>query len=264
MTPGPELAELHRFAMALADEADAIALRYFGAGLQPERKPDRTLVTLADTEIEELLRARIGAAYPPHAVLGEEYGESGASAWRWIVDPIDGTHNFVRTIPVFATLIGLERDGEVILGVASAPAIGWRWDAVSGGGAFASGPASARRAISVSRIGSWQQAQVLYSSLRYFEGIGVGGRVRALIRRSWRDRGLGDFWGYMLVAQGAAELMLEAGLSPWDLAAPMAIVTEAGGRLTNLRGEPTIHGPGAIASNGALHTEVVDALALVP
>ena len=261
MTGEAELSELHRFALALADEADGIALRYFGAGLVPERKPDRTLVTLADTEIEQLLRARIGALHPSHAVLGEEYGESNArSAWRWIVDPIDGTHNFVRGIPVFATLIGLEREGEVVLGVASAPAIGWRWDAVSGGGAFAGGPAGGRRAIRVSRVARWQEAQLLYSSLRYFDELGVGERVRALIRRSWRDRGLGDFWGYMLVAQGAAELMLEPRLAAWALAAPMAIVTEAGGRLTNLRGDPTIHGPGAIASNGAFHAEVVEAL----
>lgn len=250
------------FALACADAADAIALRFFREAVEIAEKPDRTFVTEADTAIERLLRERIADAFPGHGVVGEEEGDDGVEATaRWYLDPIDGTHNFIRGIPLFGILIALEHEGELQLGVLSAPALGSRWYAARGLGAWAVhrfGPESGRpRRIGVSAVDRLEAAQLLYGSAMDIEASGKAPGFRSLLGRVWRDRGFGDFWGYALVAEGAAEAMIEADLSAWDLAAPTVLVEEAGGRITDLAGQRTIRGGSALASNGLLHDELL-------
>jgi histidinol-phosphatase len=250
------------FALACCDEADALALRHFRRDLIIETKPDRTFVTEADQAIERQIRERIAEEYPDHGIVGEEFGtEAGGGSVRWYIDPIDGTHNFMRGIPLFGTLLGLEADGELQVGVMSAPALGGRWFARRGGGAWATtaiGPdAGLRRRIAVSRVGQLVDAHLLYGSSREISDSGAAPGFPALIGDVWRDRGLGDFWGYALVAEGAAEAMVEVGPKSWDLAAPLVIVEEAGGRLTDLRGDRTIHAGTVLATNGLIHDEVL-------
>lgn len=251
-------------ALAIADEADALALVGFRGDLQVRAKPDRTFVTQVDTAIERHVRERIHDAYPAHGLIGEEEGvvDAGASV-RWYIDPIDGTHNFMRGVPLFGTLLGVERDGEPQVGVLSAPALRERWFAWRGGGAWASGAAGTApgetRRLHVSTVGRLAEAQLLYSSPRDIEPYAPG--FRDLVGRAWRDRGFGDFWGYALVAQGAAEAMIEVGMSAWDLAAPQVLIEEAGGRVTDFGGRRTIHEPTMVASNGLLHEELLAGLA---
>lgn len=254
------------FALACADAADAVALRYFRHAVEVREKPDRSFVTEADTAIERLLRERIADAYPWHGIVGEEEGVVGDdAAARWYLDPIDGTHNFMRGIPLFGILLALEVDGELQLGVLSAPGLGSRWYAARGAGAWAvhrfGTEAGEPRRIGVSSVDRLEGAHLLYRSLPDIEATGTGPGFRALQGRVWRSRGFGDFWGYALVAEGAAEAMVEADLSPWDLAAPTVLVEEAGGRITDLAGRRTIHGRSALASNGWLHEEMLRALA---
>ena len=222
-------------------------------------------MTQADTAIERMIRERIAAAYPDHGLVGEEFGTAdGTSDVRWYIDPIDGTHNFMRGVPLFGTLLAVEQAGELGVGVMSAPALGERWYARRGGGAWAvgsNGPtAGTPRQIRVSRVGAVADAQVLYSSPLAIEGSGEAPGFDALIRSAWRDRGFGDFWGYALVAEGAAEAMVEVGPSSWDLAAPSVVVEEAGGRMTDIHGERTVHAGTALATNGILHDEIVERL----
>lgn len=252
---------LLRFAHELLDETDAIALRHVAGGLTVSTKPDRTLVTQADIEIETHLRDRIADAFPTHTVAGEEFGvaEDGGDG-RWIMDPIDATHNIVRGIEIFATLLAFERNGELQVGVVSAPAMHRRWWATRGGGA------SLRvdevvRSVHVSKIEALANAQIAFSTLRGLDAAGLGDGLRRLAGASWRDRGFGDFWGHMLVAQGSAEAMLEYGVSPWDMAAPHLIVTEAGGQMTDLDGRSSWSGPQVVSSNGLLHHRVLETLA---
>jgi histidinol-phosphatase len=253
--------DLRDFALELLDETDAIALRHLARGLTVDTKADATLVTQVDTEIEELLRMRIAAAFPDHGFLGEELGSvAGDGVTRWIVDPIDGTHNLVRGIPVFATLIAVEREGRLVAAAISAPALSRRWHAVRGGGAFARDLIGERR-IHVSRVAELGEAQVLSSGLQPMHRAGYGDAVARLANSVWRDRGFGDFWGYMLVAEGAAEVMLEIGPTLWDLAAPALILEEAGGRMTDFSGQASYEGPQALATNGRLHDAVVSLLA---
>jgi histidinol-phosphatase len=249
-------------ALGWCDEADAISVGQFRRNPVTTRKPDRSFVTEADTAIERLLRERIADAYPDHGVLGEEYGSAAAGASvRWIVDPIDATHNYLRGVPVFATLIAVERDGELQAGVISAPALGARWYAWRGGGAWASGPlggaggGSAPRRLAVTAIADLAEAQVLYAGTREVEAA-TGGGLGRLVDRAWRERGFGDFWGYALLAEGAAEVMVEVGLSIWDTAAPAVLVEEAGGRVTNFAGERQFDGATLLATNGVLHDTV--------
>lgn len=251
-----ELDELLRFGHAICDEADALAMRHFGGALTVERKPDATLVSQADTEIEALLRERIAGRFPAHAVLGEELGDEGSGEWRWIIDPIDATHNFVRRIPVFGTLLALERAGALIMGVVSAPALRTRWFASSGGGAFLR-DASGERRIHVSAVDRLAESQVLTSTIRGLTDAGRGRSLTTITGAAWRDRGFGDFWGHVLVAQGSAEAMLEHGPAPWDLAAPCAILSEAGGRMTDFSGRPSWSGPEVLSSNALVHAELL-------
>jgi histidinol-phosphatase len=244
-------------ALAACDEADATALAYFRREVEIERKPDRSFVTAADREIERALRERIRATYPEHGLVGEEYGtEAGAASIRWYIDPIDATHNFIRGVPVFATLLAVEKDGEVQVGVVSAPAMRERWYAWRGGGAWSRGIDGERR-VRVSRVAGVHDAQLLYGSAREDVESGLMPGFDALMSAAWRERGFGDFWGYALVAEGAAEAMLETGMHPWDLAAPQVLVEEAGGRVTDVDGVRRIDAPSFVASNGLVHEEVL-------
>jgi histidinol-phosphatase len=260
-----ELRSWLELALSCADEADKMALASFRRDVRVDSKPDRSLVTETDRAIEERIRAAIRERYPDHGLIGEEYGEDGADASvRWYIDPIDGTHNFVRGIPLFGLLLGVERDGEMQVGVMSAPALRERWFAWRSGGAWASGSAGMAaeetRRLAVSGVSRIEDSQVLYGSPADVEESGLGPGLPRLLRRAWRDRGFGDFWGYALVAEGAAEAMIEVGVHPWDLAAPQVIVEEAGGRLTDLRGQRTIEGLSVLASNGSLHEELLAVL----
>ncbi|MDQ6710271.1 MAG: histidinol phosphatase [Candidatus Dormibacteraeota bacterium] len=250
-----ELDSLLTFAMGLADAADAIAMRHFRRDLKIDRKPDRTFVTQVDTAIEQELRQRIERAHPDHGVLGEEFGSTAGSANRWIIDPIDATHSFMRGLPMFATLLGLERDGEMQLGVISAPAMRERWHAARGHGAW-----SGSRQLHVSAIPRLAEAQVFYASRTAFTAVGKARAFDAVVEGAWRDRGFGDFWGYALVAEGTGEAMLEPELYPWDLAAPSIVVEEAGGRVTDFNGTRTHGGGSVVASNGLIHDEILERL----
>jgi len=242
-------------ALELADLADGITRSAFRSqDLVVSTKPDLTPVTDADKKVEEVLRAKLAEARPEDAVLGEEFGSSGPSgARRWIIDPIDGTKNFVRGIPVWATLIALhDEQGKGLVGVASAPVLGRRWWAARGEGAFANG-----EPINVSAVGRLQDAQVSYSSI---SGWPSPAPLLALAARVWRTRAFGDFWSHLLVAEGAADVGLDPIVSLWDLAALQVIVEEAGGRFTDLAGVARADGGSAVTTNGRLHDDVLAVL----
>ena len=244
------------FALELADLADAITTERFQADdLIVETKPDLSPVTEADRAVEQVLRKRIGEERPGHSVVGEEFGADDPGGARWILDPIDGTKNYLRGLPVWATLIALEREGRVEVGVASAPALARRWWAARGEGAFVNG-----RRIRVSKIADLSAAVLSYASLTSWEQHGLGEQFLTLARSCWRTRGFGDFWSHMLVAEGAADLAVEPEVELWDLAAPQVIVEEAGGRFTDLGGTPTPAGGSVVSSNGLLHDRVLTTL----
>ena len=251
-------------ALELADVADAITLaRFQAADLVVETKPDLTPVTEADTAVERTLRERLAEARPGDAIVGEEYGSTDTpeNGRRWIVDPIDGTKNYVRGIPVWATLLALQEGEETTVGVVSAPALRRRWWAAKGAGAFISdGLSDGPRRLRVSAVRALEDAQLCVSGLDGWDAAGATDRLLALARSCWRTRGFGDFWIYMLVAEGVAEIGCEAAVSLWDLAAPQVIVEEAGGTFTDLGGARTADGGDALATNGLLHEQ---ALALV-
>ncbi len=241
-------------AVAACDEADEIARRHFRRDLQITTKPDRTFVTQADTAIEERIRARLLDAFPDHGLVGEEFGtEAGDAAVRWYIDPIDGTHNYIRGVPLFGTLLAVERDGELQAAVMSAPALDGRWWAHRGGGAWARNRGEAPRRIHVSGVASLADAQILYGSGRDIADSGKAPGFERLLRDVWRERGFGDFWGYALLAEGAAEAMIEVELSPWDAAAPAVVIEEAGGRVTDLEGRRRIDSGTFLTTNGHLH-----------
>jgi histidinol-phosphatase len=243
----------------LADEADVLALaRFRDRSLVVSTKPDLTPVTEADRTVEQALRAGIGRARADHGILGEEFAPSQPdSPWQWILDPIDGTKNYVRGIPVWATCIALQHDGQPVVGVVSAPALGRRWWASRREGAFADGDP-----IGVSAVADIGDAQLSYDSVTGFESHGLGLRFLDLARRCWRTRGLGDFWSHVLVAEGAVDVAVEPEVSVWDVAAVQVIVEEAGGRFTDLAGNARPDGGSAVSTNGLLHDEVLAALAL--
>lgn len=247
------------FAHELADLADSIALpRFKAADLVVETKPDLTPVTEADRAVEEALRERIAANLPGDAVVGEEFGPGGsdqAASRRWIIDPIDGTKNYMRGIPVWATLLALEHNGETHTALVSAPALGHRWWAVKGEGALADG-----RPIHVSKVSRLEDAQLCFGGLRTWRKHGLLEQFLALAARCYRTRGFGDFWMHMLVAEGAADLATEMEVSLWDLASVKLIVEEAGGRFTDLAGQATPSGGTALSTNGLLHEEALEIL----
>jgi len=240
------------FALSLADDADAITMsRFRASGLRVETKPDLTPVSDADRAVEERLRGRIAAERRGERVLGEELGADEGEGERWILDPIDATKNYVRGIPVFATLIALEERVAVV----SAPALHRRWWATRGGGAWTAYGADGVRRLQVSAVGHVEDAVLAYTSLT-----GWGDGFRRLAARAWAARGYGDFWQYMLLAEGGVDACVERVVAHWDLAAPMLIVDEAGGRLTDLSGEARADGGSAVATNGLLHEDVLRAL----
>jgi histidinol-phosphatase len=251
-------------ALELADVADSITTaRFRAADLVVETKPDLTPVSEADTAVERSLRERLAEVRADDAIVGEEYGasETPASGRRWIVDPIDGTKNYVRGIPVWATLLALQEGDRVTVGVVSAPALGRRWWAASGAGAFMSdAPGQEPRRLKVSAIRALEDAQLCISGFDGWDENGGLERLLSLASNCWRTRGFGDFWTYMLVAEGVAEIGCEAVVSLWDLAACQVIVEEAGGTFTDLAGVRTAEGGDALATNGLLHEQ---ALALV-
>ena len=247
------------FAIELADIADAETLpRYRQRAFTVDRKEDHTEVTEADRGAETAIRRRIARTRPNDAVLGEEEGLVGdaGSSWRWIVDPVDGTSNFVKAVPIWATLIALEHEGELVVGVCSAPALGRRWWAARGSGACADGTA-----IHVSSTSDISAAHLAYSDIGSFARHGRGPQLTALTARAWRARGLGDFWMHVLVAEGAFDAAMEPIVSLWDLAALQVIVEESGGRFTNLAGEARSDGGSAVSSNNVLHNAILAALA---
>jgi histidinol-phosphatase len=256
--PEAELDAWLALARAACDEADGIARSAFRRDLQISTKPDRTFVTQADQAIERAIRARIHAAWPDHGLVGEEYGtEAGDAATRWYIDPIDGTHNFIRGVPLFGTLLAVEHDGELQAAVISAPALHGRWWARRGGGAWArSIDDDVPRRIRVSSVAALADAQLLYGSGHDIETSGAAPGFRGLVGDVWRERGFGDFWGYTLLAEGAAEAMVEVGLSSWDAAAPTVLIEEAGGRVTDFAGRRAIDAGSFLATNGLLHDEV--------
>ena len=249
-------------AQAACDEADALARAAFRRDLRITTKPDRTFVTETDTAIERAIRTRIAAAHPDHGLVGEEYGiEAGDATTRWYIDPIDGTHNFIRGVPLFGTLLAVEREGELQAAVLSAPALHERWWARRGGGAWARGADDdAPRRIHVSGVASLADAQLLYGSGHDIEASGRAPGFHALLGEVWRERGFGDFWGYALLAEGAAEAMVEVDLWPWDAAAPTVLIEEAGGRVTDLGGRRAIDSKTFLATNGLLHDEILKRL----
>ena len=261
-----ELRAWIELAVAACDEADGIALSHFRRDLEISTKPDRTFVTAADTAIERAIRSRLADAHPDHGVVGEEYGvEAGGASVRWYIDPIDGTHNYIRGIPLFGTLLAVERDGELQAAVLSAPALRERWWAWRGGGAWATGAAGSTgtRRLHVSTVRALGDAQLLYGSGHDIEVSGRAPGFRDLLGEVWRERGFGDFWGYALVAEGAAEAMVEVELLPWDAAAPMVLVEEAGGRVTDLDNRRAIDSGTFLTTNGLLHDEVRERLVRV-
>ena len=235
-------------ARRLADAADVISLPRFRSGLAIETKPDLTPVTEADRAVEVELRRILADERPGDAILGEEHGATGSGSRRWILDPIDGTRNYARGIPVWGTLIALEEDGVVQLGMVSAPALSHRWWAERGSGAFADGDQ-----VHVSAVSRIEDSVLSFA----FEDA-----VPMIARRAWHTRGLGDFWPYMLVAEGAVDGAVDAiGVNVWDVAAMQVVVEEAGGRFSDRQGEPRIDSRSGVASNGLIHDELLAALA---
>jgi histidinol-phosphatase len=257
--PSPYDADL-ALALALADTADAVtAARFRAADLRVETKPDLTPVSDADRAVERELREVIERERPGDGVVGEEYGDTGSGSRRWIVDPIDGTKNYVRGLPVWASLIALEVDGEVGVGVVSAPALGRRWWAARGSGAWAgpcAGGAGEAEQCRVSAVRDLGDAFVSYSSLDW-PGDGFGRLVDAV----WRTRAFGDFWSHVLVAEGCVDASLEPVVALWDVAPLQVIVEEAGGRFSDLTGAATPGGGSVVCSNGLLHDDVLATLA---
>jgi histidinol-phosphatase len=253
-----------RFAHVLVDAADDITMRRFRAlDLSVQAKPDLTPVTDADLATEESLRNVLRRARPRDAMLGEEYGQTGGASSRcWVIDPIDGTKNFVRGVPVWATLVALMADDRVTVGVVSAPALGRRWWAAEGGGAWTGRSLTKAAACRVSSVARMADASLSYSDLadwgeRRDAFVGLASSV-------WRSRAYGDFWSHVLVAEGAVDLSAEPVVSLWDLAALQIIVTEAGGIFTDLAGNARPDGGSVVCSNGLLHDEALSLLAASP
>jgi histidinol-phosphatase len=253
------------FALTLADRADAISLsRYRALDLKITTKPDNTPVTDADRAVEETIRTAIAAKYPADEIVGEEFGDSRQPSDSlnryWVIDPIDGTKNFLRGVPTWATLIALVVDGQVVVSVVSSPALYRRWYATRGNGAYLLENSAPPRPLNVSGVQTIADASIAYSDFQ-----GWGNRRNAfetLLDSAWRTRGVGDFWSHMLVAEGAVDAAIEPSLALWDMAALDLILTEAGGRFTSLDGVDGPFGPNAISSNSAIHTQVLSALNL--
>jgi histidinol-phosphatase len=249
----------YELAIEAAEVAGKLALAHFDCGVAVEWKKDQSPVTIADRDAETFIRQRVLAQFPQDGFLGEEHGEEpGSSGYRWIIDPIDGTRNFVRGIPIWGTLIGLQCRGELIAGVVRVPALGQTYRALRGDGAYRD-----NRRIHVSEIHALADAQLFYSGITWFHKAGCLDAFLELGGFTQRQRGFGDFYGFMLVAQGAGELMVDHGVHIWDIAALLPVIEEAGGRFTNWDGGLDLHRPDVLASNGRLHERALETLGKV-
>jgi histidinol-phosphatase len=262
---GPSLEDIRAdldLAISLADIADPISMARFRADdLVVETKPDLTPVSEADRSVEQAIRAELARVRPEDGILGEEFGTQGSQERRWVIDPIDGTKNYVRGVPVWSTLIGLMRGDEVVIGVVSAPALGRRWWAGRGLGAWATDPATTEpRRLQVSRVSTLRDASFSFSDTIGWAERGASAGLQQLTSHTWRQRAYGDFWSHMMVAEGAVDIAAEPQLETYDMAALIPIVNEAGGRITSFDGGSALGGGSAVTTNGLLHDAVIAAL----
>ncbi|MEX0833815.1 MAG: inositol monophosphatase family protein [Actinomycetota bacterium] len=244
------------FANEMADRAGEIAMSVFGGDFEVKAKADQTPVTEADLRIEAMVREALARAFPSDAILGEEEGKTGSADRVWVIDPIDGTKNFADGIQIWATLIGLAVEGVPVAGVVAAPALGERYEAAHGSGARLNGDS-----IRVSKTESMPEALVAYGGLEAWLGGPREDAFKGMVEDARRTRGLGDFWGHMLVARGAADAMIEPELRTWDTVAVQAIVEESGGRMTTFVGEQLSDRSSVLSTNGRLHDELMKRLA---
>jgi histidinol-phosphatase len=253
----PDWRSRYEQAIEITRRAGQVAMRYYDTALVVEWKGDLSPVTIADRETEEHLRASLEKAFPGDGFLGEEYGDTpGTTGYRWILDPIDGTRSFVRAIPIWAVLVGLEYKGELISGIVHSPPLGHTYHALRGNGCYRD-----ERRIHVSDQADLSKSLVFYSSLSWFLKAGREKEFLELVRRSERQRGFGDWYGFLLVAQGSGEVMVEHGVHAWDVGAIIPIVQEAGGRMSNWEGKIDLYAQDVVATNGKLHEEVLRILA---
>jgi histidinol-phosphatase len=248
-------------AQAMADAADAISLeRFLAQDLKVETKPDSSPVTDADRSVEKALKQLLSEHRPADAVIGEEFGNTEGNNRTWIIDPIDGTANFMRGVPVWATLIALAIDGKPVLSVVSAPAMGRRWWASPGEGAKTRNLDGSVRHLNVSGVAALENASLSYNNLQLWDSAGYLDSLVSLSRKVWRTRAYGDFWSYMLLAEGSVDIVAEHDLKIYDIAALVPIVEQAGGRFSDLNGELTQESSSVLATNGCLHEIVAGAL----
>ncbi|MDO4252648.1 MAG: histidinol-phosphatase [Rothia sp. (in: high G+C Gram-positive bacteria)] len=252
-----------RLAHILADSVDRLTLgRFIAQDFSVETKPDLTPVTDADVEAERLIRAQLSRVRTRDSISGEEFGDTGSSPRRWVIDPIDGTKNFVRGVPVWATLIALLEEDQPVVGVVSAPALQRRWWAAAGAGAYTGRSLAKATRLEVSKVRSLRDASFSYSSISGWNKLGKRKKFLELTDTVWRTRAYGDFWSYCMVAEGAVDIAAEPELNLYDMAALAPIVTEAGGRFSSLTGEDGPQGGNALASNMLLHNAALRYLGL--
>jgi histidinol-phosphatase len=250
-----------RLGHVIADMVDSLTTsRFLASDLRVETKPDLTPVSDADKAAEELVRSQLRRTRPRDAVVGEEFEATGHGARRWIIDPIDGTKNFVRGVPVWATLLALVEDDQVMVGIVSAPALNRRWWATIGTGAWSGRSLASAKRLQVSAVSSLRDASLSYSEFGEWEKAGRAKGFIDLTRKVWRSRAYGDFWSYMLLAEGGVDVAAEPELALYDMAALVPVVTEAGGRFTSLDGVDGPFGGNAVATNGELHEQVLRTL----
>lgn len=263
MSAAPEysVADDLAVALTLAAEADLIAMdRYLSQDLGIQLKADKSIVTDADTRVERMIRDRLAEVRPHDALLGEEFGSAGDSSRQWIIDPIDGTSNFARGVPIWGALIALVVDGVPTVGVVSAPALGRRWWGATGHGAWLQQDAGEPRRLRVSGVDALADATLSYNNLQTWDQYGHLDQLIALSREVGRTRAFGDLWSYMLVAEGAIDVAGEFDVKPWDIAALVPVVSEAGGRVTTVTGGSELDQLSVIATNGLLHDAVLERL----
>jgi len=250
----PSRADDLALALRMADAADAVSMaRFDAADLSVETKPDASPVTEADLATERAIRDILAAERPDDGVFGEEFGQQGDQARQWIIDPIDGTANYLRGIPMWGTLISLAVEGRPVVGVVSVPGISRRWWAAEGLGAWTVNAGGSPARLRVSGIDRIEDASVSFQSIRQWDDAGHLPALVALSRRVWRDRGYGDVWPYMLLAEGRLEFVAEFDVKEYDIAAVVPIITEAGGRFTSFEGDETLSARSSLATNGVLH-----------
>ena len=251
-----QLRPRYDLAMSAARGAGQVAKLVFDGSFEVEWKADQSPVTVADRDAERHIRDLVAARFPDDGVVGEEYGSSPTrSGWKWIIDPIDGTKSFVRGVPLWGTLVGLEYKGEQVAGAVAVPCLGQLFHACRGDGAYRDGSR-----IRVSDVADLRQAHMCYSSIGWFRKAGREQAFFDLATLTDRQRGFGDFYGFLLVAQGSFEFMIDHGVHPWDVAALVPIVEEAGGRMTDWQDRVTIDTPDTLASNGRVHAAVLEHL----